>query len=167
MKNTYFIALCSLIASCGSVTVPYKEGGSISDYKRVVASCELEAVQSIPRKVGFKKTPLVHVPEVVECVERTLEDESVSKVCTKTGGYTTGGELIEVDLNSEARGQYAQLCVAKHGYTQVTLPRCSKRQKINHISVYNKQFNKISENTCVTNIQNGVGWFEEERKKEK
>ena len=115
MKNIYFIALCSLIASCGSVTVPYKEGGSISEYSRVAANCELEAVQSIPRKVGFKKTPLVHVPEVIECVERTLEDESVSKVCTKTGGYTTGGELIEVDLNSEARGQYTPYVLQSMG----------------------------------------------------
>lgn len=109
------LAFCALM-SCAPVEMYYQPGVSVAKLVDDELTCDVSALRDAPvTKVRQQAAP-VFIPPRRYC--------DSNGHCWTEGGYWEPGMVYTVDVNRNLRARLAQNCMAKRGYTQVSLPQC-------------------------------------------
>ena len=112
-----FVVLPVLLVSCGPLTVYHRPGVSEAQLDREYLACEVSALKQAPVANQIRQHPPRYYPGHRYC--------NSEGACWTTPGYWIDGGSYTVDVNQGVRSRLLQSCMAKKGYLQQDLPRCS------------------------------------------
>lgn len=125
LKQLFLFAGMLVLAGCGptEVTLPWRAGASAGQADFINTSCNVYALQQVPRALSTTVTPVTRTPSNVVCNQ--VGDQTF---CHDYGGQTFGGYSVTEDLNEDLRMRVHAQCLAAEGYQLVTMPICTAEQ---------------------------------------
>lgn len=126
MKPLKFILLAGLLSACVATpyTTAWREGVTFAQLQRVETNCKVEAVNRVPAAIMTSTTPVYRSPSNIQC---STYGNYTS--CHDYGGQVFGGDVVTEDRNAPLREQVLSQCLAKQGFSVVSLPACTPAQK--------------------------------------
>ncbi|MCW3781380.1 hypothetical protein [Defluviimonas salinarum] len=112
----------------------WKDGGSVARRQNDYTNCEVDAVNKVPTAMKVGTTPTYTTPTYVTPSSTSCYGYGYSVNCYTTGGNVTGGQtyggqVYSYDANLDLRKRVFGQCMANAGYTQITVPTCTKEQE--------------------------------------
>ena len=158
MKSILLICACLFVVAC-NMTIPYKEGGTIDEWKNIDFQCKISADKNVPVRFQESISPIIEVPSKKTCTKQISEDGlTETTVCEEEGGYTTGGNVIREDVNVGLRNEYYKRCVSRSGYSYITLPTCKKSELPYYPPGMSTPLKSLSGQSCILNNDGSTGW---------
>lgn len=147
-----YIAFLPLMLVCGCVTdtVWYKEGANPNAVNSAATDCAVEAANRVPQNTQIGVTPSYSTPIQTYCNNTGYGTVS----CTSYGGDVYGGDVYSYDANLGLRNDVMAQCMARRGYTAVSLPVCSADQAAT-AKVAGSRLPAISETSCLVQTNSG------------
>gem|GEM_PF-1829409 len=146
-----------LLYSCAATPqqLYWKTGISYAQQQSAVTSCEVKALQAVPRALATATTPSYTTPVYLTPFTTNCHQYGYGTSCTTTGGnvyggHTYGGQTYTYDANAGLRERVIRQCLADQGYHRITLPVCSKSQATNAISLMAGELPFASTVRCIT-----------------
>lgn len=127
---------------------PVKQGVTVDRLKNDWLNCEIEAAQRVPQNIAVGTTPTYTTPIQTQCYSTGYGGVR----CTQTGGQTYGGQSYTYDANAKLRVAAQQQCLARSGYQNVQIPKCSSGANVKPIS---NILPALSSGTCYVSDENG------------
>lgn len=127
MKKTRWIVLGALMSACMPTqpyTVAWREGATAAQADSAQTDCLIEAANRVPQSTQAYTTPVYRSPSNVQC---TTYGNYVS--CHDYGGQVYGGQTRTYDANAELRRKATEQCLAKRGFSVVSIPVCTTEQQ--------------------------------------
>ncbi len=110
-----------LLSSCGSLSLYYREGQTVSRMQTETTVCQVKALKEAPVANQIRQSAPVYWPGTRRC-------DSQGR-CYTTPGWWQPGRIYSVDVNQSLRNQIEAQCMAGKGYRSVTLPPCKQSVK--------------------------------------
>jgi hypothetical protein len=125
-----------ILAACQPTmqTVYWRDGANVVQRQNDYTDCEIEAVNKVPTAMRVASTPTYTTPAYVSPTNTSCYGYRYSVTCTTTsgtitGGQTYGGQVYSYDANEGLRSRVHGQCMARKGYSLITLPTCTKEQE--------------------------------------
>ncbi|MFV0514021.1 MAG: hypothetical protein ACK5MY_10395 [Jhaorihella sp.] len=150
MKHaSLMMALGLAIAGCGPMTIYHRPGVSVSRMQADSTECEVQALRDAPVANQVRQRPPVYFPGTRVC--------DGAGNCWVGPGYWAGGELYTVDVNRDLRARATDMCMARRGYSPVSLPPCSAAVRAAAPARQTTTLPDLTPRTCVIRYDGG-GW---------
>ncbi|MEX0339355.1 MAG: hypothetical protein AB3N11_09980 [Arenibacterium sp.] len=112
------IVLILFLGACGPVATFYREGAPVTRLNSDQTACEVAALKDAPVANEIRRSPPIFYPPRQVC--------NSSGACYTRPGYWVEGPIYTVDVNKGLRARVLNSCMAKKGYSLVSLPRCTQ-----------------------------------------
>lgn len=112
------LLLFLVFAACGPVASFYREGVDVSRLASDQTACEVAALRDAPVANEIRQRPPIYYPPRQVC--------DAYGACYVYPGYWVDGPIYTVDVNKSLRDRLLTDCMAKKGYSLVSLPRCTQ-----------------------------------------
>lgn len=116
MRMTMILLATLLVSGCQPLSLYYRPGVTVAKMEDDRLTCRVAALKDAPVANQIRRDPSIYIPPRQYC--------NAAGACTIRGGYWEPGRIYEVDVNAQLRGQLADRCMARLGYTPVSLPAC-------------------------------------------
>lgn len=132
--------LAVTVSACAPIPVYYREGVSVDRLEEEGLACKVAALKDAPVENQIRQHPPRYYPG-----ERVCADGR----CWTRPGYWVDGQVYSVDVNLGLRRQLEQNCMAKKGYSQVSLKRCTMEEVSMRLASQPKRLPPLSDQACV------------------
>ena len=132
--------LAAVLAGCGPVPVYYREGADVQRLKADTLSCQVSALEKAPVANEIRQRPPVYYPGGQYCRDGN---------CWSRPGYWVDGGIYTVDVNQGLRRRLEQSCMAKKGYQEVPLRRCTTAEVGQRLAGQSSRLPPLTGDACV------------------
>lgn len=145
----YLIALPALFAltACdSSLSLYYKQGGSVSRMQSDQTQCEVKALKDAPVANQTRQTAPTYFPGRQVCGPSG---------CYTSPGYWVPGSYYTVDVNEGLRARVMDQCMGQRGYHPVRLPSCTPATKQGVSAKLTTTLPRLTEQSCAIKYEGG------------
>ncbi len=136
-----------VLASCGPLSLYYREGESVSRMQTETTQCQVQALKDAPVANQIRQNPPVYWPGRTYCDGRGY--------CYRTPGWWQPGNVYTVDVNQDLRNTVEAQCMAQKGYRPVSLPPCKSGVKSKVAPVRTTKLPPLSSASCFVKFDDG------------
>jgi|LUMW01.1.fsa_nt_gb hypothetical protein len=130
----------AVLAGC-SQSIWYREGADPAKIAQAQDQCALQADTQAPYRPETRIVPGPIIPAQRIC--------DPSGACTVIPAHQGFPDFETVDANADRRALLARDCMAKSGFTRVSLPNCSAERKSSVTPGITRSQPKLTEQSCV------------------
>lgn len=135
-----FVLALTILAGCAQ-TIYYREGADPARIAQAQDQCALQADTQAPYRPETRIVPGPIIPAQRIC--------DPSGACTVIPAHQGFPDFETVDANADRRALLARDCMAKSGFTRVSLPNCSAERKSSVTPGITRSQPKLTEQSCV------------------
>lgn len=141
------VATFALSACSGPLDTYYRSGEEVSRLQSDLLNCEVSALEDVPVAFAIRQWPVRGYVGSYYC--------GAGPYCL---GGSWGGEIYSVDVNKDLRTRVTNQCMAKKGYSPISIPRCPESVALNAPVGQTTVLPELSASSCV--IRNDDGTFQ-------
>lgn len=148
MKILFRMIVLSLpLAACSELSIYYKEGASVSRMQTDTTDCQVAALKDAPVANQVRQSAPIYFPGRTIC--------NSAGQCYQTPGYWEPGRIYTVDVNAGLRGQVEAQCMARRGYSPVTLQPCKQNVKSQVPQQRTTKLPQLTSGSCFVGFEDG------------
>ncbi len=144
------LALLTLLIGCDSLSLYHRAGVSVQRMESDLIDCQISALRQAPVRTVLRRTPAIWVPE------RRICDSNGN--CHIRAGFWRPGQIYSEDVNAGLRERVENRCMARLGYSPVTLPACPQNVRRAAPPGVTTRLPKLTEKSCVIRDRSADTW---------